>query len=95
MAFSFQEKTNRDWFKFITVTIVVVFLGFGSYLLFFTEAPLIEVVAPPQLKQVSELSQVNFNTSDFENSEVFNSLQRHVADAVPGKAGRENPFSRF
>ena len=95
MAFSFQQKTSRDWFTIITVTIVVVFVVLGTYLLFFTKAPLIEVVAPPELKKVSELSQVDFSVSDFQDSEVFKSLQRHVSDAKPGPAGRDNPFARF
>jgi len=96
MAFSFQDNTQkRDWFTIMTVATVFVFIVAGTYLLFFTEAPLIEVVAPPELKQVSELSQIEFDEAAFQQNETFNSLRRHVSDAQPGESGRENPFARF
>lgn len=96
MAFSFQDNgQKRDWFTIITVAIVVVFVLFGTYLLFFTKAPLIEVVAPPELREVSDLSEINFDQAALEESEVLQSLRQHVSDAEPGEAGRENPFDRF
>jgi len=95
MAFSFQQDSNNNWFTTIIVTLIVVALAGGVYMLFFSEAPLIEVVVPPEVDRVSDLSKVDFSTADFSNDPVFTSLRAHVSEAVPGPAGRANPFAPF
>ena len=95
MAFSFTEQSNSNWITIIVISIVAIALVGGVYMLFFAEAPLIEVVAPSDLETVSDLSKVNFSSTDFSSDPVFNSLRRHVSEAEPGPAGRENPFAPF
>ncbi len=77
------------------VILVVVAVAGGIYMLFFAKTPLIEVVAPPEVGSISELSKVDFSASDFSQSTVFSSLKRHVSEAEAGPAGRTNPFSPF
>ncbi len=95
MAFSFKQEANRNWVTPVAVGAVILVLAIGTYLLFFAKAPLIEVVAPPEVESVSELSRVNFSAADFANNPAFSSLRRHVGEAQPGLAGRENPFAPF
>ncbi|MDP2735651.1 MAG: hypothetical protein Q8P12_05595, partial [bacterium] len=64
-------------------------------MLFFAETPLIEVVVPPEVEDISELSRVDFSATDFSSDPVFTSLRRHVSEAEAGPAGRENPFAPF
>ena len=95
MAFAFQEESNKSFFTITVVVLIVVAVAGGTYMLFFAKAPLIEVIAPPEVGSVSELSKVNFGASDFSKSAVFLSLKRHVSEATAGPAGRTNPFSPF
>ena len=95
MAFAFQQESNNNTLT-TTIMIVIAFaIAAGIYMLFFAKEPFIEVVAPPEVDNVSELSKVDFSSIDFAQSEVFSSLKRHVSDAEAGPAGRANPFSPF
>ena len=95
MAFAFKEESNKNLFTItIAVSAVIAVVG-GTYMLFFAKAPLIEVVVPPEVGSVSELSKVDFSASDFSQSAVFSSLRRHVSEAEAGPAGRPNPFAPF
>lgn len=95
MAFSFKEQSNNSWINILVYTLVVAAIAGGVYMLFFAEAPFIEVVAPPDLETVSDLSKVNFSAGDFQDDPVFRSLRRNVSEAEPGPAGRDNPFAPF
>ena len=95
MAFAFQEESNKSLFNIIVAVLIVVAVGGGVYLLFFAKAPLIEMVAPPEVGSVTELSKVDFSASDLSGSAVFSSLKRNVSEAEAGPAGRVNPFSPF
>jgi len=95
MAFAFQEESNKNILTITIVVSVAVAVVGGAYMLFFTKAPLIDVVVPPEVGSVSELSKVDFNANDFSNSSVFSSLRRQVSEAEAGPAGRTNPFSPF
>ncbi|MEX2054028.1 MAG: hypothetical protein WD883_00570 [Candidatus Colwellbacteria bacterium] len=95
MAFSFRQESNKSWLTIIVVSSITLALAGGTYMLFFAPTPFIEVVAPPEVEDVSELSRVNFSTADFSSDPVFSSLRRHVSEAVAGPAGRENPFAPF
>lgn len=95
MAFAFQQESNNNFLTTVIMIVIAVAIAAGIYMLFFAEEPFIEVVAPPEVNNVSELSKVDFSAVDFAKSEVFSSLQRHVSDAEAGPAGRANPFSPF
>lgn len=95
MAFAFKEESNKGFFTTTMIVLMVVAIVGGAYMLFFSKAPLIDVVAPPEIGSVSKLSKVSFSSSDFTNSAVFSSLKRHVSEAEAGPAGRTNPFSPF
>ena len=95
MAFAFQEESNKSLFGTTMAILIIVAVAGGVYMLFFAKAPLIEVVAPPEVETVAELSKVDFSASDLSESAVFSSLRRHVSEAEAGPAGRANPFSPF
>ena len=96
MAFSFKQESNKSWLNITVGAILVVAILVGAYLLFFGPAPLVDDVGvPSELEDITSLSKIKFNSADFTNSEVFNSLRQHVSEAQPGPAGRGNPFAPF
>ncbi len=95
MAFAFKEESNKSLFTTTMATLIIIAIAGGVYMLFFAKAPLIEVVAPPEIGTVAELSKVDFNASDLSGSAVFSSLRRHVSEAEAGPAGSIYTFSRI
>ena len=81
MAFAFQEESNKSLFGTTMATLIIVAVAGGVYMLFFAKAPLIEVVAPPEVGTVAELSKVDFSASDLSERAVFSSLSRHASEA--------------
>lgn len=74
---------------------VVVALIAGAYLLFFTEEPFVDVIAPPELETISQLSDANIEDGVLANDPVYQQLGNKVNDIEIGEAGRENPFAQF
>ncbi len=95
MAFSFSEGTNRNWLNTVVMVAVILILVLGTYFLFFAPEPFVEIIVPTELEPISKLSKVEFDHSELTNSEVYQSLRQQVPEAVPGPAGRSNPFAPF
>jgi uncharacterized membrane protein SpoIIM required for sporulation len=97
-----EEKKSFNWLPFVIISVFLFVAVIGAYLLFFTEAPLIEKIAPSSQKTVSDIS--NINSSDFKNdlNSAKTQLQTKVNQAIPNSTvspsmtpGRSNPFLSF
>jgi hypothetical protein len=96
MAFSFQSQSDTgSLWNIIGVAAIIVALVVGAYLLFFTEEPLVDVIAPPELESISQLSDVDIEEGVLADDPTYQQLERKVNDIETGEAGRENPFARF
>ncbi len=54
-----EEKKQFNWLPFLILGIILLVAIMGSYLLFFTNAPLIEYIAPTSQKRISDISAIN------------------------------------
>ncbi len=96
MAFVFENQSNGgNLLNTIGIAVIVIVLGVGTYLLFFTEAPLVDVIAPAELESISRLSDADINEGVLKQDPVYQKLGIKVGDIEIGEAGRENPFARF
>lgn len=91
-----EEKKNNPWFLALITFIIVLFLGLGTYYLFFKPVPGIEqVIVSPELQSVSKISKITLDVASVTNSDVYKSLIKHVNDPDLGVFGRPNPFAPF
>ncbi|MDD5711038.1 MAG: hypothetical protein PHV43_02995 [Candidatus Colwellbacteria bacterium] len=96
MAFSFETQSDKGKFwNVIGLAAVIVALGAGTYLLFFTEEPLVDVIVPPELESISKLSDAEIEEGVLTENPVYQQLGSKVNDIEPGEAGRDNPFAPF
>ena len=96
MAFKIEgNKNNKGLPRLILLIVGVAVFVFATYYLFFTVPPQIEVLVPPELMTISQISAVNIDPSAVINSEAYQSLKKHVDPPQFGIFGREKPFSRF
>lgn len=96
MAFSFENQSgNKNILNIVGVVAIILFLGIGTYLLFFAKEPLVDVIAPLELESISQLSEVDIEEGVLADDPVYQKLGRKVNDIEPDEAGRENPFARF
>ena len=54
-----EEKKQFNWLPFLILGIILLVAIIGSYLLFFTNAPLIEYIVPTSQKRISDISAIN------------------------------------
>lgn len=54
-----EEKKAFNWLPLLILGVVLGIIAIGSYLLFFTDAPLIEYIAPSSQKRISDISAIN------------------------------------
>ena len=96
MAIVVKERKNGvNWFSLIvTIFFLVVILG-GGYLLFFTEIPGIEVVAPSVLRSTSEIAGVKLDPSGVVNHPTLKGLRQYGGLPSVGNVGRLNPLLGF
>ena len=97
MAFSFETSSSKgNWFTISIVLIVVFGLGFGTYFLFFAPTPFVEVLAPTDLKVVSDLSKVGSTLdSNFLKGPAIDTFDTEIPNAQAKVTGRTNPFAPF
>jgi len=95
-----EEKKQFNWLPFLIIAIFLFAATIGSYLLFFTEAPLIEKIVPSSQKIISDISKIK--EADFKNdlTSTQNELQTKIRQTVTVGAGfsnpgRTNPFIPF
>ena len=98
-----QKKKSFSWFGFFVTLFLLAVIILGGYYLFFSPSPAIEIVIPPTVRSVvdlSNLSQQGFDPATFDPAAVvgspkFRSLKRYIGAATTGALGRENPFQPF
>ncbi|MDO8429919.1 MAG: hypothetical protein Q7S73_00955 [bacterium] len=95
MAIILEEKKQFNWKILITISVIVLIVGGGAWLLFFAPAPAIEIIAPSSARSTSELSNVQLDVSGVITDEKFRSLRRYTGQPSVGQVGRANPFIKF
>ncbi len=96
MAISVGEDRNTKlMIRTIGGVVVVIALVIATYILFFTTPPQIEVIAPPEVQTISQISEIDLDPSTVINSPEYKALKEHVPPPVLGEFGRANPFARF
>jgi len=97
-----EERKQFNWLPFLIAAIFLFVAVIGSYLLFFTEAPLIEKIIPSSQKIISDIAKVK--SEDFKNdlSSIKKELQTKAKQTVVPSAGgtsanpgRTNPLLPF
>ncbi len=90
-----EEKKPVNWIA-ITITIVLVGVIFlGSYFIFFKKPEIIEIVVPGSLRELNELSKIDFDPSNVINAPTFKILRQFSAVVTSTTPGRSNPFKPF
>lgn len=90
-----EEKKPVNW---ITIVITIVLVGvifLGSYFIFFKKPEIIEIVVPGSLKELNELSKIDFDPSNVINAPAFKILRQFSAVVTSTTPGRSNPFKPF
>jgi len=90
-----DKKKNLSPLTLILVVMSVGVIGLGVYLLFFSPAPVIDLVIPIPLKVTEELVRVEFDPVKVVNSASFRALRPDTSVSSVGSLGRDNPFLGF
>jgi len=97
-----EERKKFNWLPFLIAGIFLFVAIIGSYLLFFTEAPLIEKIVPSNQKIVSEISKVNGDNfkADLSSTkkELLTKAKQTITTSTGGSSanpGRTNPLLPF
>jgi len=90
-----EQKRKFNWFAVVVVVVLTVVIIGGGYLLFFTETPVIEIVAPSTLQRTAEIAEVNFDPSVVISHPVLKTLRQYGARPGVGQLGRQNPLIGF
>ena len=94
MAINVQATGGKS-VSIIGVLIAIVVVGTlvaGAYFFFFNSPELIDVVLPPSLRGVDEISEISFEPERVLTSEKFGVLVKYGSDIVVPSAGKSNPF---
>lgn len=88
------EKKSLPWLTIFTWLIVVGVLFGGVYSLFFASTPLIEVIRPVFLKDISDLAQIQADPQKLMDNPEFGLLREYVElpQTAAEKIGKSNPF---
>lgn len=103
-----EERKQISWLPLFVFGTLLIIAVVGSYLLFFTEAPLIEYIAPSSQKRISEISAINNEQFVSSLSTTKKDLQNRVKQqgsnflsgygSISGSTAnpiRSNPFLSF
>ncbi len=90
-----EERHPTNWIGIIFSVLIVALLFTGGYYLFFKRPELIEVVVPPKLQALKELSRAQFDPKSVLDSPIFKSLRDYSFKLTPPTPGRDNPFKQF
>lgn len=93
MAVTFEQKRKVRWGRVVSFAIAIVVIGIATYYLFFAETPRIELIIPPPLVEVNEISGLEFiDPSQIIRSPAFSTLRDYAGEPGVGALGRPNPF---
>jgi len=90
-----KESTRKGMFRVISGLILVIALFVATYILFFTKPPQIEVLAPPEVETITQISEINLDPGAIIESPEYQALQGDILLPELGDFGRSNPFARF
>jgi hypothetical protein len=92
-----EEKTSKAGLVGILMWVAVVgVVGASVYYIFVKKPDFIgKVIAPKELENISQLSDVTLNPETIINNPVYQSLRAHVGPRPTPQAGRANPFLPF
>jgi len=76
----------------ITIAVIILIVVGAVYFVFFAPAPAFEVIVPPPLQTVGEVSSKQVNPANVLNSQAFRSLRPYAPSPTVGQIGRTNPF---
>jgi hypothetical protein len=100
-----EERKQFNWLPFVIIGFFLFVAVIGAYLLFFTEAPLIEKIVPSSQKIISDISKVKSEDFKSDLSAAKKELQTKVKQTVTtttgstggstANPGKSNPFLPF
>lgn len=90
-----REPMKGGTIRVIIGVVIVLVLVIATYFLFFTKPPKIEVIAPPEVENITEISEVDIDPRALVNSQEYKALRDTIPSPALGEYGRENPFARF
>jgi len=103
-----EGKKQFNWLPLLIVGIILILAVFGAYLLFFTEAPLIEYIAPSSQKRISDISAINndqfVGTLSTTKKDLQGRVKQQGSNFLSGfgsgsgsavNPGKNNPFLSF
>lgn len=90
-----EQRKGVNWFAIIVFLFLTVVIVGGGYLLFFTETPAIEIVAPSILKETAEIAEVEFDPAAVIGHPTLKTLRQYGAAPGTGRLGRPNPLIGF
>ena len=90
-----RESTRKGMVRVISGVVLVIALFVATFILFFTEPPQIEVLAPPEVQTITQISEINLDPDTIIDSPEYEALEGYVLPPEPGDFGRSNPFTRF
>jgi len=89
-----KEKKSFNWKILIGVLVFAGVVGGIAYL-FLSQPQLIDIVAPIEVRQTTELSRVSFDTDAIESKVNQLNLREYTGPQTVGNLGRSNPFLAF
>ncbi len=93
MAILFEQARSFPWFRIGLFALILITLFTLTYFLFFAPTPRIDVVLPPPLERIGDVSQIEFiDLVSVTSSDAFRRLRRYEQPIGVGNPGRENPF---
>ena len=90
-----EQKKGFNWFAVVVFVFLAVVIVGGGYLLFFTETPAIEIVAPSTLRETAKIAEVEFDPSVVVSHPVLKTLRQYGSRPGVGQLGRPNPLIGF
>lgn len=90
-----ERKTRFNWFAVSVLVFLAVVIFGGGYLLFFTETPAIEIVAPSTLRETAEIAEIELNPAMVVEHPVLKTLRQYGSRPDTGNLGRQNPMLGF
>lgn len=92
-----SSTTRSGLVPLVVGVVVVIALIVLTYFVFFSQAPLVEVLAPQELETISEISAIEIDPKTVLNSPEYTFLDSRTSepDLSGLEFGRENPFDRF
>lgn len=90
-----QNQKSVSWVKVTLGIIIVAVIFAGAYFLFFKQPELIDVVAPGQFEDLTQISEISLDADELLNSPKFQMLRQYSIDSSTPTPGKGNPFQPF